>query len=119
MALAASQATGTPRAGRNFGDAKRPFVSAIMVGINPARLQEMHRNSSSQNANSAIAKRLRDFGFEYRQGSVYFGDDSVGVVPFVLAVPSVVRDFDWFEPSITDIRMLKIENNNDLLPVVR
>ena len=50
---------------------------------------------------------------------MYFGDDSVGVVPFVLAVPSVVCEFDWFESSITDIRMLKIENNNDLLPVVR
>ena len=119
MAWAASQATGTPRAGHNFGAVKKPSVCAVTVGLNAAKSQEKHWDPYWQNTYSDIFKRLRDFGFERHQSSAYFGDDSVGGVHCISDAPSLVREFDWFEPSITDTRMLRIKDNNDLLPAVR
>ena len=105
--------------GHNSSKKKNPLEYAIIFDLNTTTLQEMYRNTSCQNAHGDISKKLRDFGFERRQGSVCFGDDSVDAVRCVLAVQSLAREFNWFEPSITDIRMLRIEDNNDLLPAVR
>jgi len=33
-------------------------------------------------------------------------------------VQQLTAEFDWFAPSVTDIRMLRIEENNDLMPAV-
>jgi virulence-associated protein VapD len=32
----------------------------------------------------------------------------------VTTVQKLARKFDWFSPSVRDIRMLRIEENNDL-----
>jgi virulence-associated protein VapD len=57
-------------------------------------------------------------GFNRHQGSVYFGDHTVDPVRCVLAVQDVARDCSWFCHVIRDVRMLRIEENNDLLPAI-
>lgn len=37
----------------------------------------------------------------------------------VLAVQDLASRYDWFTPSVRDIRMLRIEENNDLMPAVK
>jgi virulence-associated protein VapD len=60
-----------------------------------------------------------DFGFKRQQGSVYFGDAKiVNPVQCVLAVQALVAKHPWFRNVVTDIRMLRIEENNDLMPAV-
>ena len=35
-----------------------------------------------------------------------------------MTVQQLTLEFDWFAPSVRDIRMLRIEENNDLMPAV-
>ena len=59
------------------------------------------------------------YGFSRQQGSVYFGDvEKVDAVKCVLAVQDLTRKFPWFAASVEDIRMLRIEDNNDLMPAI-
>ena len=36
----------------------------------------------------------------------------------VLTVQRLSRKYPWFKASVRDIRMLRIEENNDLLPTI-
>ena len=67
-----------------------------------------------------IKKALESHGFTRQQGSVYFGDVAkVDAVSCVLAVMDLAKNNPWFEPSVKDIRMLRIEENNNLMPAVK
>ena len=46
------------------------------------------------------------------QGSTYFGDDPIDAVRCVRVVQKLAKKYDWFTPSVRDIRMW-IEVNND------
>jgi virulence-associated protein VapD len=81
-------------------------------------LQQTYRNESWTNAYIDIGKTLGEFGFARQRGSVYFGDDTVDAVRCVLAVQELASRYDWFSPAVSDIRMLRIEDNNDLKPAV-
>lgn len=62
---------------------------------------------------------LSGYGLSLQQGSVYFGDPSkVDAVRCVLAVQDLAKQFPWFSASVEDIRMLRIEDNNDLMPAI-
>jgi virulence-associated protein VapD len=47
-------------------------------------------------------------------GSTYFGDDTVDAVRCVTVVQRLAAKYNWFTASVRDIRMLRIEENNDL-----
>ena len=67
------------------------------------------------NAYSEVKKFLASKGFNWQQGSVYFGDtDKINAVTCVLAAAELAKKFSWFAASVRDIRMLRIEENNDL-----
>jgi len=70
------------------------------------------------NAYLEIRKVLARHGFAWQQGSVYFGDDKVTAVTCVLAAQDLARALPWFASSVRDIRMLRIEELNDLMPAV-
>ena len=91
---------------------------AITFGMDRTVLQARYHNASWQNAHDDIGKTLRQHGFTRQQGSVYLGDDTVDAVRCVLAVQDLSRNYVWFSPAVHDIRMLRIEDNNDLMPAV-
>ena len=93
-------------------------MSAITFDMDMTVLQACYHNGSWPNAYNDIGRTLRCHGFDRQQGSVYFGDDTVDAVRCVLAVQELSRDYVWFLPSARDIRMLRIEDNNDLMPAV-
>lgn len=70
------------------------------------------------NAYYDISKVLNEHGFERQQGSVYFGIDDKTAVDCVLAVQDLASQFDWFALCVKDVRMLRIEELNDLKPVI-
>lgn len=70
------------------------------------------------NAYGEIRKFLISKGFTWQQGSVYFGGESINAVTCVLAAAELSRTLPWFAASVRDIRMLRIEENNDLKPAV-
>lgn len=91
---------------------------AITFDLDTDTLKKSYHNQSWQNAYNDIAKFLRGQGFDRQQGSVYFGNETIDSVKCQIAVQRLTLEYDWFAPSVTDIRMLRIEDNNDLTPAI-
>lgn len=92
---------------------------AITFDLNIETLKEAYQTPSYNNAYMDIRRVLvEEFNFDWQQGSVYFGRPTVDAVICVLAVQELTARFDWFGPSVRDIRMLRIEDNNDLMPAI-
>ncbi len=91
---------------------------AISFELDTAQLQLLYPNKASwQSAYADIKKFLQGCGFEWQQGSVYFGRD-MDAVRCVLAAQKLSQKFEWFKPCVRDIRMLRIEELNDLMPAL-
>jgi virulence-associated protein VapD len=103
--------------GHNSG--RKPVVYAITFDLDTVVLEQTCHNESWRNAYTDVGRTLRDFGFERMQGSVYFGNDGVDAVTCVLAVQKLTTAHAWFAPAVKDIRMLRIEDNNDLMPAIQ
>jgi virulence-associated protein VapD len=66
-----------------------------------------------------IRRILQRHGFTWQQGSVSFGGAEVTAVTCVLAAIDLARSLPWFAASVRDIRMLRIEELNDLMPAIQ
>ena len=113
-------ASSEPRIGHNsrargVGNA----MYAISFDLDTKALRQNYRGGSWQNAYAEIGKFLHESGFDRQQGSVYFGGDEIDVVTCQNAIFKLTLDFDWFAASVRYIRMLRIEDNNDLMSTVR
>jgi virulence-associated protein VapD len=91
---------------------------AIAFDLDTEALQKNYGSPSWQNAYRDIRDALFDRGFTWQQGSVQFGGPDVTPVTCVLAVQDLNRRFAWFRRSVRDIRMLRIEESNDLRSVL-
>lgn len=91
---------------------------AITFDLDTKELANYAGNSPNY-AYQAIGNFLKSRGFGWQQGSVYFGDATVDPVKAVLAVQALARAYPWFNSTVVrDIRMLRIEENNDLNPAI-
>lgn len=90
---------------------------AIAFDLDMAELKD-HYGSSHENAYSKIEKVLAKHHFYPQQGSVYYGDETVTSVSTVLAVQALSKKYDWFKPSVKDIRILQLIANDDLKPAL-
>lgn len=91
---------------------------AIAFDLDIENLRNSYHNDSYTNAYVDIRKTLEKYGFDGLQGSVYFGNEKVNPVTCVLAVAELKKAHTWFSASVRDIRMLRIEEDNDLMPIV-
>jgi virulence-associated protein VapD len=91
---------------------------AIAFDLDTEMLSQTYGSPSHNNAYADIKRFLQSKGFDWQQGSVYFGGATVDAVTCVLAVQELSRTFPWFAVSVRDIRMLRIEDNNDLKPAL-
>ena len=91
---------------------------AIVFDLDTQMLEQTYPGRSWRNAYQDIRASLEDRGFEWQQGSTYFGNDRITAVDCVLATQELARKHEWFRPSVRDIRMLRIEENNDLAPAL-
>ncbi len=121
---------------------------AIVFDFDTEIFGRLYPNNSRRNAYTDIRPYLTTRGFEWKQGSTYFGNDTIDAVRCVTIVQAHVparwtpvrrknmrsfkttdafsdpfgsekalelaRRYPWFKPAIRDIRMLRIEENNDL-----
>ncbi len=91
---------------------------AISFDLDTETLETLYPSSSWRNAYSDIRKFLEDNGFEHKQGSVYFSVDEIDAVECIIVAQELGDAFEWFTPCCRDIRMLRIEENNDLMPAL-
>ena len=87
---------------------------AIVFDFDTQTLEQTYPNASWRNAYTDVRSYLTQRGFEWKQGSAYFGDDTVDAVRCVRIVQRLARKYPWFIASVRDLRMLRIEENNDL-----
>lgn len=91
---------------------------AITFDLNQEMLQKTYGKENFNNAYADIKRELAQHGFERQQGSVYFGTEEKSVVEIIIAVQEVSEKLKWLAPSVTDIRLLEIEEFNDLMPAI-
>jgi len=89
-------------------------VYAIVFDFDTQTLEQLYPNNSWRNAYTDVRTFLTSRGFEWKQGSTYFGDETIDAVRCVRMVQRLAKRYSWFTPSVRDIRMLRIEENNDL-----
>jgi virulence-associated protein VapD len=84
-------------------------------------IESLRRNYGDpyNNAFVEIRRVLERHGFTWQQGSTYFGGERINAVTCVLAAVDVSRSLPWFAASVRDVRMLRIEELNDLMPAIR
>lgn len=97
---------------------KGQSMYAIVFDLDTNSLKEVYPSESWNNAYAEIRRFLGERGFGWQQGSTYFGDDTVDAVSCVLTIQELTEAFEWFSAAVRDIRMLRIEENNDLMPAV-
>ena len=93
-------------------------VYAIAFDLDIEQLR-VHYGDSYNIAYLEIRRVLERHHFQWQQGSVYFGDASVTAATVMIAVIDLTTQLPWFAASVRDIRMLHIEELNDLMPVVQ
>ena len=91
---------------------------AITFDFDTGLLERLYPNDSWRNAYSDVRRFFEVNGFENKQGSVYFAIDDIDAVECIALVQDLAETYDWFTPSLRDIRMLRIEENNDLMPIL-
>ena len=93
-------------------------VYAIAFDMDIEQLR-LHFGDPYNNAYLEIRRVLEGHGFPWQQGSVYFGGPAVTAASVMVAVIDLTTRLPWFAASVRDIRMLRIEELNDLTPVVQ
>jgi virulence-associated protein VapD len=87
---------------------------AIAFDLDVKQLEQHYPGNTFKQGYADIRKFLEASGFGHQQGSVYFGDQDVTAVSCVLTVQEMVKEHPWVRYCVKDIRMLRIEENNDL-----
>ncbi len=91
---------------------------AIAFDLDTIALERHYLSPNWRNAYDDIARELRQHGFERQQGSVYFGRRGMTPVSCVLAAQALSKRYSWFAKVVRDMRMLRIEEENDLMPAI-
>src|SRR6185437_3717825 len=87
---------------------------AICFDLRQEALERHYPGNDIRNAYGDVRRVLEQHGFINQQGSVYFGTKP-NPVTCVLAVQDIQKKHPWFRAVVRDIRMLRIEENNDLM----
>lgn len=110
--------TGTLRPGLPPSFKKEGVVYAITFDMDIEQLR-IHDGEPYNNAYLEIRRIIESHGFAWQQGSVSFGGPAVNSQTCSLVAIDLAQRLPWFAASVRDIRMLRIEEFNDLLPVVQ
>jgi virulence-associated protein VapD len=93
-------------------------VYAIAFDMDIEQLR-VHYGDPYNNAYLEMRRVLEGHQFQWQQGGVYFGGPAVTAASVMIAVIDLTTRLPWFAASVRDIRMLRIEELNDLMPVVQ
>jgi len=92
-------------------------IYAITFDLDIELLQQLY-NGNVCDAHNQIKLFFEKEGFYRYYGNVFFGNESINAVNCVVAVTKITKQFCWFSICVKDIRMLRIEEINDLYPAM-
>lgn len=90
---------------------------AIIFNLDSGLLSSCYPGSDPISAYSVLKTYLEKHNFVRLQGNLYLGDDTVDAVKTVLVAQKLSNKFPWFKASVQNMRMLRIEDDNDLMPI--
>jgi virulence-associated protein VapD len=90
---------------------------AIAFDLDKAACERHYPGTDWRNAYGDIRRVLEAAGFWSQQGSVYYSNHKRVVVVFQ-TVMELQAKCPWFRMVVRDLRMLRIEENDDLLPIL-
>ena len=91
---------------------------AVSFDLDAEALQVYYPNQNWQLAQVDVTAFLKNHGFDHRKGNVFFGSQDIDSVRCQIVIQKLTLKYDWFAPSVRDIRMLRITDDNDLMPAV-
>ena len=90
-------------------------VYAIAFDLLTNEMKERYGSPNWRNGYTEVREVLAEFGFaDNKQGSLYYGHSETKAVDCVLGVQELARRLPWFSACVRDIRMLRIEEEDDL-----
>lgn len=96
---------------------RRSRVYAIAFDLD-TKILESRCGHAWNSCYAKIERVLLSHGFSRQQGSLYFGDENSNPVSCIKAVQELDQSYLWFGAAVKDIRMLRIDEDNDLLPIL-
>ena len=90
---------------------------AIIFNLDSDLLSSCYPGSDPISAYSVLKTYLEKQNFVRLQGNLYIGDSSVDAVKTVLVAQKLSDKFPWFKASVQNMRMLRIEDDSDLMPI--
>lgn len=91
---------------------------AVAFDLDIESLKKSYHVPSYENAWGDIRKFMESKGFQWQQRSLYFGGETVNAVTCVITIVELSKKFPWLSKSVKDIRMLRIDEFNDLMAAV-
>ena len=91
---------------------------AIIFKLDITVLEQLYPTKHWQNAYDDIQKILEPLGFNFYQQNIYFGHSNITPVQCVLATQKLSSSMSWFTSAVSDMKMLRIEENADLMPAL-
>ena len=89
---------------------------AIAFDLTVAEVERRHPRGVAA-AYSEIGRALAEYGYEWKQGSVYVGgDDDLATL---IHVVDSLRKLPWFADSVRDIRAFRVEQWSDMTPIFK
>jgi virulence-associated protein VapD len=91
-------------------------VYGIVFDMDVKEMEARYGKPNWRSGYGEIGAILGEHGFDdHKQGSVYYGDrERVTAVSCVVAIQDVAQRLPWFPASVKDVRMLRIEEEDDL-----
>jgi len=91
---------------------------AVVFDMDTNCLTEAFEKETYHDTYRLIRTFMENNDFVWKQGSVYFGGETIDAVTCVVTVQKLAKKYNWFRSCVRDIRMLRIEENNDLMPAI-
>ena len=101
----------SPREAVNRHEKKAGRVYAIAYDLNKEA-------ALKHDAWRKIARVLEEYGFHRQQGTVFYGTEKTSASTCFAAVMDLNDKYPWFWQVVRDMRMLKIDEEDDLLAII-
>ena len=74
--------------------------------------------NNENNYSNAIKDFMLENSFSFEQGGLFFSSEKTNAVHCVLTIQKLSKKYPWFATCIKDVRMLRIEENINLMRVI-
>ncbi|UZF08149.1 virulence factor [Riemerella anatipestifer] len=91
---------------------------AILFELDTNCLNDNYEGNTYHNSYKLVNDFMIEKRFHLEARKCLLGGANIDAVTCVLVVQKLSKKYPWFSNCVKDVRMLRIEENNDLLPAI-